>query len=184
VTFDTNVSGISCGITDSSGTVQSDCSTLSFAATVLPGQTAFLRGTLNYHYTDDGLPVPFASIPVSTGVSIPVSFEAGVVLFTNNICDPRYCSDTVPPTVDFTGSPGPSTPLLFGLNDQSDDLTGSIDLFVTVSVSANTALSYATTLFIGAQPIAISAPVPEPATLALMAGGLLLGCALRRRCGV
>ena len=83
--------------------------------------------------------------------------------------------------MSFTGSPGTSSPLVLGLNDQRDDITGNVDLFVTVSQAANSGFGYSTTLFIGTQVVAISAPVPEPATLGLMAGGLLLSIAWHRR---
>jgi hypothetical protein len=57
--LETNFSNITCGETNAAGeTFFSQCNGLSFAASVAPGETAFLRATLNYHYTDDGLPLP------------------------------------------------------------------------------------------------------------------------------
>jgi hypothetical protein len=180
-TIETNVSGISCGITDSSGaTMLSDCSSLSFAVTLQPGQSAFLRGTLNYHYTDDGLPVRFTSVPITTGVTFQTSFEAGLILFPNDLCDPRFCG-FVPPSVSFASSPTLRTPLILGQNEQSDDITGSVDMFATISQSVDARLPFSADLRIGGVPFAISAPVPEPATIGLLASGLLLGAALRRR---
>ncbi len=183
-TLETNASNISCGITDSNGvTMFSDCSSLSFAVTPQPGQSAFLRGTLNYQCTDDGLPVPFVSIPITTGVAFQTSFEAGLILFPNDLCDPRF-RGFVPPSVSFSSSPSLRTPLIPGQNEQSDDITGSVDMFATLSQTADGRLPFSATLSIGGLASAISTPVPEPATWALMASGLLLGCALRWRRGV
>jgi PEP-CTERM motif len=187
-TFETQVSGVNCGITDSSGTtVFSDCTALSFEATVLPGQTAFVRGTFSYHYTDDGLPITPTLLPTPFGVAAtePATFEAGVILFHYN-CEQgaaRFCSMTVPPGVFFSLSATPALPsmLILGLNQQSDDISGSFDVAVKVNLEPAGVLSYSTTLFFRADVFALSAPVPEPATIGLMAAGLLLGTALRRR---
>jgi hypothetical protein len=136
-TIETNTSNITCGITDSTGaSTFSDCSSLSFAVTLQPGQSAFLRGTLNYHYTDDGLPVPFTSFPITTGVTFQTSFEAGLILFPNDLCDPRFCG-FVPPSVSFSSSPSLRTPLILGLNEQSDDIIGGVDMFALISQTAD-----------------------------------------------
>lgn len=184
--FEINTSGIRCGITDSSGTTTlSDCTSLSFAVTLQPGQSAFVSGTLTYHYTDDGLPIRPTPFPLVEGVPFrePITFEAGIIRFSHNCADARACAFTVPPTVNFgfSSTPNVGPELILGFNQQSDDITGSIDVLVTASQSAATTLSYSTTLFFGAQASALSAPAPEPATIGPMASGLLLGGALRRR---
>jgi PEP-CTERM motif len=185
-TIETNVSGISCGITDSSGaTMLSDCTSLSFAVTLQPGQSAFVSGTFSYRYTDDGLPMSPYLLPPTAFASFPVpaTFETGVLLFNWNCANGRVCSQLVPPGVDFgfPATPGLSLAQLLGYNDQSDDISGSFDVTVSASVSTTFPSAYSTTLFFDAQAFAFSAPVPEPATIGLMASGLLLGAALRRR---
>jgi PEP-CTERM motif len=184
VTLETHVSDISCGITSAAGeTTFSDCDSLSFAASVQPGQAAFLRGTLNYHYTDDGLPLPVRQaiqVYASGFNMIPLTYEAGALYFASNDCsDSRYCS--IRPGVNISGTR--FTPsLVLGVNDQPDDISGSKDLFITVGVPQDTPLGYASTLFVSFRPMLFAAPVPEPATVALMSCGLLaLGAMARRR---
>jgi hypothetical protein len=185
VTLETNVSNISCGITRASGeTFLSDCDTLSFAASILPGETAFLRSTLSYHYTDDGLLLnsPWQIQLDSNGLSLlPSLHEVGIVYLASNDCSGnRYCQ--VPPDApDFKGVR--FQPFILGLNDQPDDLTGSFDFFISMSLRPDSPRGgFSTTLFLSATPLAVSAPIPEPATVGLMAVGLLmLGGAVRRR---
>lgn len=187
VTLETTLSNISCGITDTAGaSLFSDCTSLSFAASIDPGETAFLRATLAYHYTDDGLmlPSPRQFQINSLGSNSVVTFNEAAGLYVNsNLCDGRFCA--LPPHVRAEGTH--FTPLILGLNDQPDDITGSRELYVQVSSLADLPfpMGYSTTLFLNAFSVVYSAPappVPEPATVSLMAAGLLvLGHLARRR---
>jgi hypothetical protein len=187
VTLDTSLSNIACGITDAAGRVDpGDCTRLSFAATIEPGETAFLRATLNYHYTDDGLPLP---TPMqfqvnSLGTNGVVTFHEAAALYVNsNLCDSRYCS--LPPHVRAEGTM--FAPLILGLNDHPDDLSGSRDMYIELTALGDLPLpmSYSTTLFL--YPFSIvfappAAPIPEPATVSLIGAGLIaLAWARRRR---
>jgi PEP-CTERM motif len=187
VTLETNISDITCGITDAAGTSRlSNCTGLSFAASIDPGETAFLRATLNYHYTDAGLPLPTpmqfqVNALGSNGV---MTFNEAAGLYVNsNLCDSRHC--TLPPHVRVEGTQ--FAPLILGLNDHPDDLTGSRNMDVQLSSLADLPfpMSYSTTLFLNPFSIVFAAPtppVPEPATMSLMTVGLLaLGWSMRRR---
>jgi hypothetical protein len=184
VTLETNISNISCGITRASGeTFLSDCDTLSFAASILPGDTAFLRSTLSYHYTDDGLLLnsPWQIQLDSNGTRLlPSTHEVGIVYLASSNCSGnRYCQ--IPPDApNFSGVT--FQPFILGLNDRPDDLTGSFDFFISMSLPPDAPRGYATTLFLSNANVAVSAPIPEPATVGLMAVGLLmLGGAVWRR---
>jgi hypothetical protein len=186
VTLETSVSGIACGITDAAGLSQfGDCTGLSFAAVIGPGETAFLRATLHYHYTDQGLPLP---APMqfqvnSLGTNGIVTFNEAAGLYVNsNLCGGRNCP--LPPHVQAQGTP--FAPLVLGLNDHPDELTGSRNLYVEVSSLAGLPLpmSYSTTLFLNPFSIVFAppaAPIPEPATLSLIGAGLIALGGWRRR---
>lgn len=183
VTLQANVSNISCGITRASGeTALGDCDTLSFAASILPGESAFLRSTLSYHYTDDGLLLnsPWRIQLDSNGLSLlPSPHEVGIIYLASSNCSGnRYCQ--IPPDApSFSGVT--FQPVILGLNDQPDDLSGSFDFFISMSLPAEAPRGYSTTLFLSATPVAVSAPIPEPATLGLMVSGLLALAFMTRR---
>ena len=185
VTLDTNFSNISCGETNAAGeTFFSDCTGLSFAASVAPGETAFLRATLNYHYTDDGLalPRPQGIQLDASGLRVQqvVTESAVIYLDSSNCTGSPACLSRFPPNVELGGTT--FQPLILGLNEQPDDITGSIDLFATLGVAANETVGYSTGLFLSATPLVFAAPIPEPAKVALMVAGLLaLGPLVRRR---
>ncbi len=184
VTLDTTIADIRCGITSASGeTLLGECNTLSFLAALRPGETAFLRSTLSYHYTDDGLlldsPWPIQLDPNGL-LSTPSTHEVGIIYLISSDCSAdRACP--VPP-----GGPTISgvafQPLILGLNEQPDDLSGSFDFFIAASLRPDSPADYATTLSLSYTSVAVAAPIPEPTTVALMAAGLLaLGLTRRRR---
>lgn len=185
VTLETQLSGIRCGITGAGGeTVYSQCDTLSFGATLHPGDTAFLYGTLVYHYDDDGLPLPYPQrIQLDTfGYrSTTLTHEGAVLHFGSSACgDPRFC-----PQPALQRSAGtPFSTLVLGGDDQPDDFWGSQQLFATAQFvgGLDPQLELMVGLSAGWSSQVFTAPIPEPATTSLMAAGLLaLGWFVRRR---
>ena len=169
VTLETTLSNISCGITDTAGaSLFSDCTSLSFAASIDPGETAFLRATLAYHYTDDGLmlPSPRQFQINSLGSNSVVTFNEAAGLYVNsNLCDGRFCA--LPPHVRAEGTH--FTPLILGLNDKPDDITGSRTLTLSASWSADFPDGYNFSGQVGYfRNGTFVNSVPEPATWALI----------------
>jgi hypothetical protein len=175
-TLDWEVSNISCGLTDlvTGNTLYGDCDALSFNVRAFAGQRAFLTATISYHYTDDGLPIDYPARfqTDAFGAGTIANFESGGFLATGSGCVRPNCNP------DFSGV-GFQTAIL-GLNDQPDDFSGSVTFSTYASPSTPSQLPVAGTLFIDVRPIIFTAPVPEPATLALMACGLL-GLAVHAR---
>jgi hypothetical protein len=174
VTLETYLSPITCGITTAGETVPSSCDSLLFDAVLQPGQQAFLRQILTYHYTDDGLriiPTRFIQAHISgLGPQIAVDYEAAALHFYSNDCTgSRYCG--FPPSVMVIGTR--FDPLVLGLNDHPDDFWGAKELFVNVAYSSGAQGPFSIRLSAGWGPELFSAPVPEPSTFGLMAVGLL-----------
>jgi hypothetical protein len=170
-TLDWEISNISCGLFDSAfgTTLYGDCDSLSFNVRAFAGQTAFLRGTISYHYQDDGLPLSylarFQTDAFGGGTFAP--FESAGLQATGSGCVRPFC-----PNEEVFGV-GFQTEIL-GLNDHPDNFSGSVTFETYASPSL---IPFSGKLFIEVKPIILSA-IPEPETLALMTCGLL-GIALR-----
>jgi hypothetical protein len=112
--------------------------------------------------------------------------EAAALYVDSNLCGSRHCS--LPPHVRAEGTG--FSPLILGLNDSPDDLTGSRNLYVEVTSLADvpSPMSYSTRLFLSSFSLVFAPPappIPEPATASLRAAGLLALASLmhRRRSG-
>ncbi len=102
-TLDYHWTDITCGIVAADGsTVAQPCTGPgpSFSALVQPGESAFVRATLEYSYHDDGLlldqPQAFQIDPSGLR-NATVHHEASGLYFASNACIGRYCNDVPPP---------------------------------------------------------------------------------------
>lgn len=176
-TLDWEISDISCGVRDlaTGATADGNCNSLSFEAQALVGQVAFLRTTVSYHYSDDGLPLDyparFQTNPFGAGTI--AEFESAGLYVTGSGCVRSTCNP------DFGGVGFQST--IFGLNDTPDNFSGSatFETFLAPTPNYNPGGASAK-LFIEVSPIVFTAAIPEPTTWALMACGLL-GLAMHSR---
>lgn len=182
VTLDTQIVDIRCGVTSDQGTRLADCASPSFSAAIAPGETAFLSLGVEFRYTDDGLPLDHPSafqLDPNGFQMLPVPSEAAVLYpFSNNCSGSRYCRPPPHLTLGGTGF----APLVLGLNDEPDDISGRWDLSVTIGAVAGQPLGFSGDLFLGFTPVTVAAPIPEPGTIALLVAGMVaIGLRSRRR---
>lgn len=194
VTLQLQLSSVSCQTYTAEGWVAGNCETASssggsvgasFAAVIERGYAAGLYATYTYHYTDDGLavgPNPGIQTDVNGLVRpfLPVDHEAGVLTFHSNDCRPsRYCGFA--PWWDVSGTQF-EPPLILGLNDRPDDISGSVSLHAFIHLRPDAPVDRITpTLFVGVGRNVFAAPVPEASTFGLMALGLPMLAFLARR---
>jgi hypothetical protein len=154
------------------------CAAPSFTVLMRPGDVATLHATLHYHYKDDGLLLASPGYYQMdwNGDDILFSpYESGGIYLYSNICLGHSCQPT--PDLMFTGSGPP--PLVLGLNDHPDEITGSVELFSQATLGPN-AFPELVTLFVDYHPVIFA--VPEPEIYGLLIFGLgLVGAAHRRR---
>lgn len=181
-------SDITCGLVgldDTRTTLTCPSAELSFSAIVQPGQSVFLTATLNYAYHDDGRPLDqrgfFQLDPFGLTMQF-VDHEAGGLAFVANGCSGRRVCDQPPYDTDSSNVP---FTIVLGDNDQPDDLSGQSVFTVTAGIASDWFGGAPRTAFIRVADVRTYsgvAPVPEPATYALMLAGLaLVGAAARRR---
>ncbi len=183
-----NWSNINCGLVDLDGTrttLTCPSADLSFSAMAQPGQSVFLTATLNYAYHDDGLPLAergyFQLDPYGLTGQL-VDHEAGGLTFVTNGCSGFRLCPQPPHYIDSSNLP---FKIVFGDNDQPDDLSGQSVFTVTAGIASDWFGGAPRTAFIRVANVTTYsgvAPVPEPGTYALMLAGLaLMGVAAQRR---
>jgi len=184
---------VTCQIARPSGVQAVQCVTLDsgighervgFAGSLAPGEAAEVRGSLDYQYSDDGLPL-IAPVPIQLDANgssaLNVDHEAGALYATSVNCSgSRACQ--VAPGVSLGGNTG-FPPLVLGFNDTADRLSGRIPVSGSVSVSPDAGSGERRDVFVGWVAIANSgvSPIPEPSTALLLFGGLVLLASTRMR---
>lgn len=160
---------------------------LTVTATLGPGDIERIDAILHYRYTDQGLPVaPFSQIQMDASGfgSLPLSFEAGALMVRSALCQGHACGG--PPWLLALGTPA-FPPLVLGNNASPDTLTGQWSVFSGYALDSGTIGTMTLSASLGAQALVWSgsaavAPIPEPATWALLMLGIgLVGWAGARR---
>jgi Cu/Ag efflux protein CusF len=187
-TLDAWLSDFACSFTDETGVTRGiPCNGATVTVPLGPGDAVMIAATLNYAYHDDGLALPdprmaWIQMDANGFSTLHATHEVGWILVFGTRCDSRYCGH--PPGLYELGT-ATFPPILLGLNDVADDLSGQLQVSAGYSVEPAPFLG-------GAMPTAglslatfthsVAAPIPEPATTALMLFGLVaLGIGVRQR---
>lgn len=189
-----NWTDVTCGIVAADGT-QTAAQTCtggggvspSFSAVVNAGESVFVSANLRYTYSDDGLGLerPFAFQLDPSGLRVRfVDHEAAALYALSNDCQSRYCQRPPELTDAFVGP----FVLILGDNAFPDSFSGEQNYFASAGLSAGSPYGQASRgAFLainGSQVLqGVAAPIPEPATSALMLFGLVavVGATRRRR---
>jgi PEP-CTERM motif len=184
-TLDVWLTDFACLFTDENGiTTGLPCNGSSLTAGLGPGDSMRIGATLNYRYHDDGLVLttPNTGIQVDgNGFNqLHVDHEVGWIFVYGTQCQSRYCRH--PPGLNELGTTT-FPPIILGLNDTADDLSGALPVWAGYSVDPGLfGFSLMANLSASAYTYSVANPVPEPSTWALMGGGLVaLGFARRLR---
>lgn len=142
-----------------------------------------MTATLKYFYRDDGRPLEsqgsFQLDPYGFEFAY-TDFEAGALYSRSNLCEHgRACPPE--PGLFIAGSGLP--PLLLGLNDHPDLLSGQIELFSSVHVEPTYAYGpLETPVYVGWSGQTYAGIVPEPSRILLIGAGLAaIALTCRRR---
>jgi hypothetical protein len=183
-TLDAWLTDFACLFTDENGITSGvPCNGPTVTAVLGPGDAVMITATLHYDYHDDGLAIAeprMAWIQMDwNGFStIYATHEVGWILVFGSHCGSRYCAH--PPGLDELGT-DTFPPILLGLNDVADDLSGELQVSAGYRVAADPFIGgFMPTA--GLSVASFTHSIPEPATTALMLVGLAaIGLAVRRR---
>jgi hypothetical protein len=184
-TLDAWLTDFACSFTDENGITSGvPCNGPTVTAVLGPGDAVMITATLHYTYHDDGLAIAeprMAWIQMDwNGFSvIYATHEVGWILVSGTRCESRYCGHR-----DGITELGTDTfpPILLGLNDVADDLSGQLQVWAGYRVEADPSVGTGHMLTARLSVTSFTHSIPEPATMAMMLVGLAaMGLAVRRR---
>lgn len=171
-TLDSTVVGASCSLTTGEGTTTVPCESSGWSVMLQPGWSAQMVATVEYTYTDDGLPLDrpswFQLDPFGLH-NLSVDHEAGAVyVFTSReACRDESCRSWI----DYTGAG--FGPYVILDNDVPDMVSGSFVVTTGAENNTNPALGMNLWGRIYVTTWDMVFAVPEPGTWALLLVGLL-----------
>jgi hypothetical protein len=176
-TLDVWLSDYACSFTDEAGITSGlPCNGSRVTASLGPGDVLVITANLNFEYQDDGLAI---AVPQTAGIQMDsagfsmlyATHEVGWIYVYGTRCDSRYCPH--PPGLNELGS-ATFPPILLGLNDVADDLSGQLQVSAGYSVDPGLSFGFTPTasLSVIGRTYSVLAPIPEPGTYALMLFGL------------
>jgi hypothetical protein len=187
-TLDAWLSDFACSFTDETGLTSGiACNGASVTASLGPGDAVMITATLNYTYHDDGLALAdprmaWIQMDANGFSTLHPTHEVGWIQVFGTRCESRYCAH--PPGLYELGT-ATFPPILLGFNDVADDLSGQVQVSAGYSVEPAPFIGGVTKtagLELATFTHSVAAPIPEPATSALMLFGLVaLGIGVRRR---
>ena len=180
-TLDAWLTDFACSFTDENGITSGvPCNGPTVTAVLGPGDAVMITATLNYTYHDDGLAIAeprmaWIQMDPNGFSTLFATHEVGWIYVSGTRCESRHCGH-----LDGLTELGTATfpPILLGLNDVADDLTGQLQ----VSAGYRVEDGFNFTRTAGLSVSSFTHSIPEPATTALMLVGLAaVGWAARRR---
>jgi len=185
-TLDAWLTDFACSFTDETGLTSGvPCNGPTVTASLGPGDAVLITATLNYVYHDDGLAI---AEPQSAGIQMDANgftallatHEVGWIYVFGTRCDNRHCVH--PPGLNELGT-ATFPPILLGLNAEADDLSGQLPVSAGYRVDDHPSIGgFMPTAGLSVASFTHSAPIPEPATSALVLFGLTaMGFVVRRR---
>jgi hypothetical protein len=180
-------SNIQCGVSAIGGPVYSSCDVPSFTALAQPGQSVFVEATLNWSYSDDGLPLQspgLFQLDTTGRRNLFASYEAAGLYLTSNQC--RDERGNCPIRTEFVDAFDGPNYLIFGNDAHPDSFTGQATYRASRTVVGNWPSPALATAGMGVyHNVAYSGvlpAIPEPSSYALLVAGLMtLAVKMRRR---
>jgi hypothetical protein len=190
--LEASVTSAACTITWPDGAITDvACSPTGWSPTLTPGSSASMTATVDYHYEDNGLPLPIPqSLQVTDRASVGATFESAVLYVETSHFDAcrfgtaPHCSTDIFP-YDHYFDRDPQWVVFLSNNDHPESVNGQVTVTTEWEWLLPTGYSgprAPQTINLHVSTWGIAYAVPEPSTWVLMLGSLtMLIWRVRRR---